>query len=86
MEGKLIVPRRWHKGAWQSAIRNKLDEKFRYETRVKSVYITPEMKCIVTTEKPIMHDNPYHRMEFESETHQLEYEVVPRKCSEVMEG
>jgi hypothetical protein len=83
---RFIVPRRWNKSAWRSAIRLKLDEKLKPEETVKSVYITESMKCIVTTETPIMHDNPYGRIEFQHETHSLEFQVVPRKCSEVMEG
>jgi len=86
MEGKFIVPRRLCKGVWQGMIRRKLDEKFRYDERVKSVYITPELKCLVVTAKPKLHDNPYHRMEFETEEHRMEYEVVPERCREVMEG
>ena len=85
MTGKFVVPRRWQKGAWQSAIRTKLDEKFRYDERVKSVFIT-NMKCYVTTAKPIIHDNPDGRIEFETVEHHLEFQVIPRKCSEVMEG
>lgn len=83
---KFIVPRRWNKSAWKSAIRLKLDEKLKPEETVKSVYITENMKCIVTTETPIMHENPYGRIEFQPETHSLEFEIVPRKCYEVMEG
>ena len=86
MEGKLIVPRRWSKGAWQAMIRLKLDQKYRYEERVKSVYITEDLRCLVTTAKPIPHDNPYHRIEFETQERSLEFEIVPRKCYEVMEG
>jgi hypothetical protein len=88
MEGKLIVPRRWSKGRWQSEIRLLLDkkEKYRYNTRVESVYVTEDLKCLVTTAKPIPHDNPYHRIEFQTEEHQVEYEVVPMKCNAVMEG
>ncbi len=86
MPDRFFVPKRWHKGAWQSGIRTKLEQKYPDE-RVRFVYITPEKKCLATLEKPtIIHDNPYHRIEFETETHQLEFQVVPRKCAEVMEG
>jgi len=86
MEGKFIVPRRLCKGVWQGMIRRKLDEKFRYDERVKSVYITEDLKCLVTIAKPVPHDNPYHRIEFETKERSLEFEIVPRKCAEVMEG
>jgi hypothetical protein len=82
---RFIVPRRWQRGAWKSGIRTELDKKFPNET-VKSVIITDNMKCYVTTEKSIMHDNPYHRIEFQAVEHHFEFEVVPRKCAQVMEG
>ena len=86
MDGKFKVPRRLNKGAWQGMIRRKLDEKFRYETRVEFVYITPDLKCLVTVAKPVPHDNPYHRIEFSTEEHTMEFQIVPMKCNEVMEG
>jgi hypothetical protein len=86
MKGKFIVPKRLSKGIWQGMIRRKLDEKFRYDERVKNVYITEDLKCLVTTARPIMHDNPYHRIEFETQERNLEFEIEPRKCYEVMEG
>jgi hypothetical protein len=82
---KFLVPRRWQKGAWQSAIRTELDKKYPHET-VKTVYVTPDLKCYATIAKPIMHDNPYGRIEFATKELHLEFQVVPRKCSQVMEG
>jgi hypothetical protein len=87
MDGKFRVPKRFSKGAWQWMIRRKLDEKFRYEERVKSVFITENLKCLVVTAKPVLHENPnYHRLEFQTEEHRMEYDVVPEKCWEVTEG
>jgi hypothetical protein len=85
-DGIFKVPRKWNKGSWQSAIRARLDEKFRDE-QVKSCYITESLKCLVTLEKPtIIHQNPYNRIEFETEHHHLEYQVVPKNVFAVMEG
>jgi len=86
MEGRFRVPKRLSKGTWQGMIRKILDEKFRYDERVKSVYITPDLKCLVVTAKPILHENPYHRIEFSTQEHRMEYDVVPERCREVMEG
>lgn len=84
---RFIVPRRWQKGAWQSSIRTELDKQYRYEKRVKSVCVTQSLKCYVTIAKPIMHDNPNHRIEFETQESFLEFDLVPRKCNAVkMEG
>jgi len=82
---RFIVPRRWHRGAWKSQIRLKLEGKFPDET-IEFVHITSQNKCLVTTAKLVPHENPYHRIEFQTEEHHHEYEVVPRKCAEVMEG
>lgn len=81
---KFIVPKRWQKAAWRSQIRLKLEKKFPDE-QVEFVYITSQMKCLVTTAKLIPHEN-HNRIEFETEEHHHEYDVVPRKCAEVMEG
>ena len=81
---RFIVPRRWHRGAWKSQIRLKLERKFPEET-VKTVLITENMKCLVTTAKLVPHEN-HNRIEFQTVEHHHEYEVVPRKCAEVMEG
>ncbi len=82
---RFIVPRRWQKGAWKSQIRLKLESKFPDE-QIEFVHITENMKCLVTTAKLVAHENPYWRLEFQPEEHFHEYEVVPRKCAEVMEG
>ena len=85
-DGIFKVPRQWAKGTWQSAIRTRLDEKFRDE-QVKSCYITENLKCLVTLEKPThLHPNIYNRIEFQTEEHHLEYQVVPRNVYAVMEG
>ena len=82
---RFIVPKKWQKGTIKSQIRLKLESKFPDE-RVEFVYITSQLKCLVTTAKLVPHENPYNRIEFESQEHHHEYDVVPRKCSEVMEG
>jgi len=82
MEGRFIVPKRWQKGAWKSGIRTELDKKFPAE-RIESVFITSELKCLATTATLKSHDNPYNRIEFESEEHHHEYDIVPKKCNAV---
>ena len=83
---RFIVPRRWHRGAWKSGIRTELDKKYPHE-QVKTVYVTSNLKCYATLAKPIMHPNPYDRIEFETQENFLEFEIVPRKCNAVkMEG
>lgn len=84
MTDRFIVPKRLQKAAWRTQIRLKLEKKFPDE-QVGFVYITSELKCLVTTAKLIAHEN-HNRIEFETLEHHHEYDVVPRKCSEVMEG
>ena len=89
MEGRFRVPKRWSKGRWQCEIRLLLDkkDKFRHDERIKSVFITSNLKCLVVTAKPVLRENSYHhRLEFSTEEHRMEYEVVPERCREVMEG
>lgn len=81
---RFIVPRRWQKGAWQSGIRTELEKKYPHEL-VKTVYVTRELKCYATIAKLIPHEN-HNRIEFETLEHHHEYDVIPRKCAEVMEG
>ena len=86
MSNKLIVPKRLSKGSWQTLIRLRLDSKFPDE-HVKTCYITENLKCIVTLEKPtIIHPNIYNRIEFETQEHHLEYQVVPKNVYAVSEG
>ena len=89
-ESKLKIPRYdlMHPVVLKSKIRRHFEEKLNEHEEFDAtldIHILGQ-KCYVTVGKPKLHDNPFHRLEFETEEHNYCYRLVRGMGNQVVEA
>lgn len=81
----LIVPKTKRRGELATKIRHYFEERFPNSEKVENVVLVNE-RVYVKIGWPTLHENPYHRIEYETQQHNLSYDLVVGVGNMVMEG